>query len=258
MKTRPATAPPGDELVAWHRIESAWTTVKSASGHRAAGTDAVDFLHETLTAENAQPENPDRLSAWGYAFMFHEFVHQLGYASWNTFDRATRQKAIVDLGHCAFRALRCRTLAGRLASREWELFAQGAVGSLTSPIERQATLVDVLDSDLHETYRFWASKGGHPTDWVIPDVRARMELLLPRQEHARLPALVWADGPQNAQTNMQVVQAYCPQLYTVLAGLAPSSAWGKRKEMLAFALPFMPTKETIPSMALPIDFLGPA
>lgn len=257
VKTRRATAPQ-DDLVAWRRIEVAWKGAQRASGQRAAGTNAVDFLHEALIAENTQPKNPEGLSPLGYAFMFHEFVRQVGYMGWSTFDRATRQKAIVDLGHCAYRAIRHRTLAGRLASREWELFAQSAIGSLVLPIERQATLVDVLDSDLHETYRFWASKGGLPSDWVVPDVRVRMELLLPPQEHARFPALVWTDGPKSAQANMAVVQAYCPQLYTVLAGLAPSSAWAKRKEMLAFALPFMPKKEALPTMELPVDFAGPA
>ena len=248
----------GNELAAWRRIEADWVATKKRPGSHSTAARAIRFLQRVLDHERAAPASPNSLSTTGYSFLYGEMATEIGRASFYGLTRPERRLALVELGYCAFKAVRQRTLNGRLASREWELFAQHSIASGTDTAMRQETLIDVLDSNLTDTFRFGASKGAHPSDWLVPEIKDRLLPLLPTQEHARFPCLPWQEGAIGTATNMSVVNSYCPQLYGVLAGLAPASAWEKRKEMLPLALEFTPNKAVSLGIDLPSDFDAPA
>lgn len=262
MTRRSASPLQGDDLVVWRRIEAQWKGVKNAPGHDAPEKRALRFLGQILSVERVTPETRDsnafnRLSPTGYAFLYTEFARELGYR-FDSFLPIERKRTLLDLGYCAFKAVRKRTIHGRLASHEWELFAQSRIGAIASSLDRQVTLLDVLDSDLHSTLRFRACKGALAEDWLNPEIKSRLEKLLPAQEHARFPTLPWKSTSGQADTNMALVHAYCPELYAVLTALAPVSAWESRKTMLPLAMQFALGGTQDDTVDLPGDFDTPS
>lgn len=112
---------------------------------------------------------------------------------------------------------------------------------------------DVLDSDLPDSYKFWACKGLAPDDWLDHELQVGLRLLMPQKEHACFPCLPLEDHGASADLNMRIVHAYCPEMHAVLAGLMPEQAWASRKVMLRYAAELMPRKNT-QSLALPDAF----
>ena len=252
-------APAQDELRAWRRIEERWKALgkeMTQANRPAREIKAIRFLGHILSEQQDPAIAPTRLlTPQGYACLYHTMHGVMAYTSFSDLNRTQRQEALVRMGTTAFKAIRSRTAAGKTPSREWALFAQDAItaSGAVDPVCRRQTMQDVLDSDLPNSYKFWACKGLAPTDWLDDELQVGLRLLMPQKEHACFPCLPLEDHGASADLNIRIVHAYCPEMHAVLAGLMPEQAWASRKVMLRYAAELMPRKNT-ESLALPDAF----
>ncbi len=257
MTTQAAPSVP-DELRAWRRIEARWKALLKESVHSsgsASAIKAVRFLGHILQEQQDPATAPTRvLPPQGYAFLYDAMHSAIAYTRFVDLNRQQRSEAIVRMGRTAFKAIRTRTLAGKIPSREWATFAQDVIreSGTVEPSDRHQTMQDVLGSDLPDTYKFWACKGLVPNDWLDENLQVGLRRLLPPKEHACFPCLP-LETHASAEQNMRIVRAYCPEMYTVLAGLVPEQGWTSRKILLRYATELIPHKKT-ESFPLPDAF----
>ena len=252
-------APAQDELRAWRRIEERWKALgkeMTQANRRDHEIKAIRFLGHILQEQQDTTIAPTRLlTPQGYACLYHSMHWVIAYTRFVDLNRQQRSDAIVRMGWTAFKAIRTRTPLGKTPSREWATFAQDAIrrSGAIEPTCRHQTMQDVLDSDLPDSYKFWACKGLAPDDWLDHELQVGLRLLMPQKEHACFPCLPLEDHGASADLNMRIVHAYCPEMHAVLAGLMPEQAWASRKVMLRYAAELMPRKNT-QSLALPDAF----